>query len=268
MKFELFNPMALNELGQRDNQEDSIFPALGAATVSDRLFLVCDGMGGHEKGEVASNAVCQAVSQWINDHIGSDGILDDEDVDEAIKYARKKLDELDDGSLKKMGTTLTMVCLHSGGVTMGHIGDSRVYHIRPSQRRILYKTIDHSLVYDLFMAGDITYDQMATSSRRNVITRALMPGEDNDVSIDLAHTTDVLPGDYFYLCSDGMLEQMTDAELIALLASETSDESKIEQLRAATMGNKDNHSAYLIKVKGVSSEVGDDQHPNDEKTSL
>ncbi|MBQ9585073.1 MAG: serine/threonine-protein phosphatase [Muribaculaceae bacterium] len=267
MKFDIFSPVALNELGQRDNQEDNIFPALGAITSNDRLFLVCDGMGGHEKGEVASATVSNAVSKWINDHISSDGMLDDEIVVEAIKYARKQLDELDDGSVRKMGTTLTMVCLHNGGVTMGHIGDSRIYHIRPSQRRVLYKTIDHSLVYDLFMAGDISYEDMATSNRRNVITRALMPGEDNDVNIDLAHTTDVLPGDYFYLCSDGMLEQMSDSELISLLASDVTDESKIEQLRAATMGNKDNHSAILIKIKGVSNEVGDDQLINDEKTS-
>ncbi|MBR5086554.1 MAG: serine/threonine-protein phosphatase [Muribaculaceae bacterium] len=267
MKFDIFSPVALSEKGQRDNQEDNIFPALGSITSDDRLFLVCDGMGGHEKGEVASAAVSNAVSKWINDNTSSDGVLDDEIVVEAIKYARKQLDELDDGSVRKMGTTLTMVCLHNGGVTMGHIGDSRIYHIRPSQRRILYKTIDHSLVYDLFMAGDIAYEDMATSNRRNVITRALMPGEDNDVNIDLAHTTDVLPGDYFYLCSDGMLEQMSDSELVSLLASEVSDESKIEQLRAATMGNKDNHSAILIKIKGVSNEVGDDQLVNDEKTS-
>ena len=267
MKFDIFSPVALSEKGQRDNQEDNIFPALGSITSNDRLFLVCDGMGGHEKGEVASAAVSNAVSKWINDNISSDGMLDDEIVVEAIKYARKQLDELDDGSVRKMGTTLTMVCLHNGGVTMGHIGDSRIYHIRPSQRRVLYKTIDHSLVYDLFMAGDIAYEDMATSNRRNVITRALMPGEDNDVNIDLTHTTDVLPGDYFYLCSDGMLEQMSDSELVSLLASEVSDESKIEQLRAATMGNKDNHSAILIKIKGVSNEVGDDQLVNDEKTS-
>ncbi len=199
--------MALHELGQRDNQEDSIFPRLGNINANDRLFLVCDGMGGHEKGEVASAAVANAVSKWIEDNISSDGVLDDETIEEAIRFARKQLDRFDDNSLKKMGTTLTMVSFHNGGVTMGHIGDSRIYHIRPSQHRILYKTIDHSLVYDLFMAGDITYEEMATSSRRNVITRALMPGEENEVSIDLTHTTNVKPGDYFYLCSDGMLSR-------------------------------------------------------------
>lgn len=146
MKFDIFSPVALSEKGQRDNQEDNIFPALGSITSNDRLFLVCDGMGGHEKGEVASAAVSNAVSKWINDNISSDGMLDDEIVVEAIKYARKQLDELDDGSVRKMGTTLTMVCLHNGGVTMGHIGDSRIYHIRPSQRRVLYKTIDRKSV--------------------------------------------------------------------------------------------------------------------------
>ena len=267
MKFELYSPMALHELGQRDNQEDSIFPRLGNINANDRLFLVCDGMGGHEKGEVASAAVANAVSKWIDDNISSDGVLDDETIEEAIRFARKQLDRFDDSSLKKMGTTLTMVSFHNGGVTMGHIGDSRIYHIRPSQRRILYKTIDHSLVYDLFMAGDITYEEMATSSRRNVITRALMPGEENEVNIDLTHTTDVKPGDYFYLCSDGMLEQMSDNELVNLISGDDSDQAKIEKLKKATANNKDNHSAILLKVKGVSSEEGDQQMPNDEKVS-
>ena len=63
MKFELFVPQAILQLGQRNNQEDSIYPAHGQATASDRFFLVCDGMGGHDKGEVASAAVCQGLSQ-------------------------------------------------------------------------------------------------------------------------------------------------------------------------------------------------------------
>ena len=150
---------------------------------------------------------------------------------------------------------------------MGHVGDSRIYHVRPSQRKILYKSIDHSLVYELYRSGVISYDDMATSPQRNVITRAIMPGEENNDNIDLVHTTNVKPGDYFYLCSDGMLEEMTDDQLLNVLCAEASDVMKAGSLVSMTADNKDNHTAVLIKVKSVLAEDGDAKLLNDEATS-
>ena len=267
MKFDIFKPIVLNELGKRENQEDSVCPSADQVTEQSRLFLVCDGMGGHSKGEVASSVVCETISKWLASHVQENGVVDDDTIRDAIDQSHRELNKRDDGAVQKMGTTLTLLCMHNGGVTMGHIGDSRVYHIRPSKRQILYKSIDHSLVYDMFRSGEITYDEMASSKRRNVITRAMMPGDDNEVDIDLTHTTDVLPGDYFYLCSDGMLEQMSDQQLLDLLCDGGSDEKKASLLKSSTLDNKDNHSAILVRVKGVSSEVGDENLPNDEANS-
>ena len=267
MKFEIFTPVVIHELGQRDNQEDSVFPPLGSASDSDRLFLVCDGMGGHAKGEVASANVVDAMTTWIKQRTPDNGIVTDDIIENALQYAHQQLDKLDDGAENKMGTTLTLVCLHKGGVTMGHVGDSRIYHVRPSQRKILYKSIDHSLVYELYRSGVISYDDMATSPQRNVITRAIMPGEENNDNIDLVHTTNVKPGDYFYLCSDGMLEEMTDDQLLNVLCAEASDVMKAGSLVSMTADNKDNHTAVLIKVKSVLAEDGDAKLLNDEATS-
>ena len=267
MKFEIFTPVVIHELGQRDNQEDSVFPPLGSASDSDRLFLVCDGMGGHAKGEVASANVVDAMTTWIKQRTPDNGIVTDDIIENALQYAHQQLDKLDDGAENKMGTTLTLVCLHKGGVTMGHVGDSRIYHVRPSQRKILYKSIDHSLVYELYRSGVISYDDMATSPQRNVITRAIMPGEENNDNIDLVHTTNVKPGDYFYLCSDGMLEEMTDNQLLNVLCAEASDVMKAGSLVSMTADNKDNHTAVLIKVKSVLAEDGDAKLLNDEATS-
>lgn len=267
MKFEIFTPVVIHELGQRDNQEDSVFPPLGSASDSDRLFLVCDGMGGHAKGEVASANVVDAMTTWIKQRTPDNGIVTDDIIENALQYAHQQLDKLDDGAENKMGTTLTLVCLHKGGVTMGHVGDSRIYHVRPSQRKILYKSIDHSLVYELYRSGVISYDDMATSPQRNVITRAIMPGEENNDNIDLVHTTNVQPGDYFYLCSDGMLEEMTDNQLLNVLCAEASDVMKAGSLVSMTADNKDNHTAVLIKVKSVLAEDGDAKLLNDEATS-
>lgn len=265
MKIEIYQPQAIWELGQRDNQEDSISPAFGKATDDDRLFILCDGMGGHEHGEVASRTVCKAMSNAILS-LDKQSFTDDDLLD-ALQVVYRQLDSLDNSHLKKMGTTLCLLYFHSGGVTAAHIGDSRIYHVRPKENRILYQSRDHSLVYDLYQAGEISYDEMRTSTQKNIITRAIQPGEENRVRPAIVHITDIQPGDYFYICSDGMLEQMSNEELCHLLTSDGSDEKKRMQLVAATSDNKDNHSAYLIHIKKVEHESGDSLLLEDEQTS-
>lgn len=267
MKYELYPPLAIHELGQRANQEDSVYPKLGNATIEDRLFVVCDGMGGHEKGEVASGIVCQSFQRWFAEHISMGEPFSDDQFREALDYVYSQLDAADDGAAKKMGTTLTFLYLHCDGATMAHIGDSRIYHIRPSEGRVLYQSRDHSLVFELFQAGEITYDEMRSSPQKNIITRAMQPGEDNRVRADIVHTIDIRPGDYFYLCTDGMLEEMENEELVSILSANISDEEKQQKLIEATTNNKDNHSAYLIHIKDVICEAGDEAKPNDEASS-
>lgn len=265
MKIEIYQPQAIWELGQRDNQEDSISPAFGKATDDDHLFILCDGMGGHEHGEVASQTVCKAMSDTILS-LSKQSFTDD-DLLYALQAAYRQLDCLDNSHLKKMGTTLCLLYFHKGGLTAAHIGDSRIYHIRPKENRILYQSRDHSLVYDLYQAGEISYEEMRTSPQKNIITRAIQPGEESRVRPAIVHIADIQPGDYFYICSDGMLEQMSNDELCRLLSTDGSDEKKRMQLIAATSDNKDNHSAYLIHIKEVMREAGDNMLLDDEQTS-
>ena len=259
MKISLYPPLSIHEIGQRPNQEDSI------AQWNNRLFVLCDGMGGHEKGEVASQTICQSLVKWFEENIKDDSFTD-EQLHEALKYAYTELDKFDDGSLRKMGTTLTLLYIYNKGVTAAHIGDSRIYHIRPSEG-ILYQSRDHSLVYDLYQSGEITYEEMLHYPQKNIITRAITPGIDNRMRPDIIHITDVQPGDYFYLCSDGMLEQMSNDELLTLLSSDATDEEKQKQLIEATINNQDNHSAWLIQVKDVIKEEGDEELKNEESIS-
>ena len=265
MKIEIYQPQAIWELGQRNNQEDSIFPAFGEATDDDRLFILCDGMGGHEHGEVASQTVCKAMSDTLLS-LSKQSFTDDDLLD-ALQTAYRQLDCLDNSHLRKMGTTLCLLYFHQGGLTAAHIGDSRIYHIRPKENRILYQSRDHSLVYDLYQAGEISYEEMRTSPQKNIITRAIQPGEESRVRPAIVHIADIQPDDYFYICSDGMLEQMDKDELFRLLSADGSDEKKRMQLIAATSDNKDNHSAYLIHIKEVAHEAGDDLLLDDEQTS-
>lgn len=269
MKYEL-TPYNLQELGQRQNQEDSLFPNIGQQTANDRLFILCDGMGGHEKGEVASATVCETMSNTILSRWNPTELLSDDLLQQAIEDAYDALDAKDNGEEKKMGTTMTLVCFHADGVTVAHIGDSRVYQIRPSLQEaikndyclrpseigykngIIFKTRDHSLVNDLIDIGEITEEEAKDHPQKNVITRAMQPCQERRAKATIAHLTDVQDGDYFYMCSDGMLEQTSDENLLNIITKkDATNEQKVEMLRKVTEENKDNHTAHLIYIYKV-----------------
>lgn len=265
MKIKTDRPLSIFEIGCRSNMEDCIYPAHGETTDKDRLFILCDGMGGHENGEVASSIVCRVMADYIQNH--SKGFITDETIKAALNDAIENLDKEDNGASRKMGTTMTLLYFHRGGCIAAHIGDSRIYHIRPKNSWIMYKSRDHSLVYDLYMAGEIDKEEMATYSRKNVITRAIMPNQDECPKTDIVHITDIKAGDIFYMCSDGMLEQMGDEELVDVLCCDMSWDEKREQLIELTKDNKDNHSAYIISITEVVKEEGDEALCDDEATS-
>lgn len=259
MKFKI-KAYNLQELGQRTNQEDSLFPALGKSTSDDRLFVLCDGMGGHEKGEVASATVCEILSRVILSAWHPGEVLSDELFLQALSAAYDALDAKDNGEERKMGTTLTFLCLHASGVTVAHIGDSRIYQLRPASKntsaRIVFRTQDHSLVNDLVKIGEITEEEAKHHPQKNVITRAMQPCQEHRAKADIAHLTDILSGDYFYMCSDGMLEEASDENILNIITKpNATDEQKLEMLRNVTEENKDNHTAHLIHIDKVEYSV-------------
>lgn len=260
MKYQL-SVRTIMEYGQRvdaqgnPHQEDCLFPAYGTATEADRLFILCDGMGGHDAGEVASATVCAAMGDYLLAHTSPDEFSQDV-LQAALTAACDALDQHDTGAAKKMGTTMTLLKLHRGGATLAHIGDSRIYHIRPGRTaadtQILFQTRDHSLVNALIDVGELTPEEAKTFSRKNVITRALQPHLERRPKADVYDTTDIKAGDYFYLCSDGMLENMEDAQICYNFSEQAgSDDEKVRRLIQATQENRDNHSAFLVHVLSV-----------------
>lgn len=268
MRINIYQPLAIHELGKRANQEDSIYPIEGKATENDRLFLLCDGMGGHEHGEVASQSICKSLSSFLLQHaVASEG-LEDKLLSDALVYAYEELDKLAIvGDTRQMGTTLTLLYFHRNGCTAAHIGDSRIYHLRPSSNTILYKSRDHSLVYDLYQAGELTYEEMKAFPQKNIITRAMIAGDRNHPKTDVIHISDIQPSDYFYICSDGMLEQMEDEELLDVFSANVRDEEKRQMLISETSDNKDNHSAYIVHIKEVNHDEADVSLVNEEPTA-
>lgn len=268
------NALSIYEFGQRKDkegnphQEDWIYPAMGEMDSNrDRLFILCDGMGGHHAGEVASATVCEAMSHTINDALERGEKFSEKLLLAAIDAAYNLLDERDNDreEEKKMGTTMTFLMLHEGGATIAHMGDSRVYHIRPNtgtKSDVLFQTKDHSLVNDLLDIGELTPDEVETYPRKNVITRAMQPHLPRRYRADIYSTKDVCPGDYFYMCSDGMLEQTSNDNLCMILNEEVSDEEKREMLVKVTKKNKDNHSAHIIHILDVKRSPEEEEEMN------
>ena len=253
---------SIQEIGKRSNQEDSLYPPFSEKPSNGRLYILCDGMGGHDAGEVASQTVCEQMSHYIKTHPLTDGIFKEEDFDNALDAAISELDKRDTGGEKKMGTTLAFVMFHEGGCFTAHIGDSRIYHIRPSEKKIMHVTRDHSLVNDLIKMGEITPEEAKTSRQKNVITRAIQPNEGRRVKADVVNLTDLRIGDYIFMCSDGMLENSEDEDIVNILAMRRSDTNKLAIIRGATKDNRDNHSAHLIRIVAVTPSTADEELKN------
>jgi protein phosphatase len=255
-------PLSFSEIGRKDMQEDCLFPSAESCSSDDRVFILCDGVGGHEHGEVASGTVCAALGSYLNDH----GYVKQDATSlfkDALSYAYDELDKKDTGDVKKMGTTMTCLYIHEKGCTVAHIGDSRIYHIRPSfvdltknRSGILYQSSDHSLVNDLLRAGEITPEEARDFPQKNVITRAMQPHLGHRDKADVFTFSDVRSGDYFFLCCDGVLEQLTNDTLCEILAhTDWSDEEKIQAIkRVCDNKTRDNYTCFLIPIDKVKTD--------------
>lgn len=252
MRITIFPPVAISETGGRQNNEDAVYPSPGQASVSDRLFMVCDGMGGLSEGEQASSLTTSAIRSFFAQHPGPATFAL---VSMAVQEAEKALEayQRTTSAPGKMGTTLTLLHLHQKGATVAHVGDSRIYHCRGNN--ILYRSTDHKLVDEWVKAGILNPEQAMDHPQRNVITRAIQGRPLTPAQADVSMLTDLRRGDYFFLCSDGIIEQLTDDALTAILAEQVSDEVKMNKINAVCKGRTaDNYSAYLIHLQAVDTD--------------
>lgn len=248
-------PLCFSEIGRKENQEDALYPA--TADASARVFILCDGMGGHDNGEVASTTVANALGSYLS----ACREVDIPVFESGLTRAYEALDTIDCNGEKRPGTTMTCLCLNDDSYLVAHIGDSRIYHIRPSlfdaatgRGGILYQSSDHSLVNDLLKAGEITEAEARDFPQKNIITRAMQPGVANRQRADVYMFDDLRQGDYFFICCDGVLEQLSNAKLCAILADHKLDDAgKLAAIKAICDGRtRDNYTCWLIPVDKVS----------------
>ena len=203
-----------------------------------RLVLVCDGMGGHAAGEVASDIAVQTI-------LGTYYSQEDEDRSKALEHAFVRANTLiHERGQGTMGTTAVAALLHHDALHVANVGDSRAYLIRQDQIRQVSR--DHSFVGDQVAAGIITDEQARSSPHRNVITRAL--GYHAEVSVDLFRLP-LQVGDLVLLSSDGLHGLVPDDEL-ARMATAHGPAEAVDKLvdLANTRGGEDNITVAIIQV--------------------
>ncbi|MBP5687132.1 MAG: serine/threonine-protein phosphatase [Muribaculaceae bacterium] len=268
MKIKIKAPLGISEKGQSAVQCNSFFPHLAYVNSSDHVFVLCDGVAGHAHSEVASAVVAKALGEWMNANVDFSQQLTGVTVRRAVVHAQEQLDATYsryEPSRYPMGTTMAMLAFGNFGVAAAHIGNSRVYHLRPSRRETLYRSRDHSLVNDLFVAGRLTRAEADASAKKNVLTRAMLPGPCNAAVPDVAFITDIQAGDYFILCCDGITSALSDKKLKDVLCSKLSNAQKLASLKMLTNSVPANHSILLIEVESVEEEDGDHLLVNTER---
>jgi protein phosphatase len=247
MNITIERPFAATDKGKRANNEDFIYPLSELASSEQRLFLVCDGVGGAEKGEIASALACESFQTYFNTFLESD--LPDEDfINKATQYTESCFDEYVDSHPEATGmaTTMTLLYIGTSGVVVAHVGDSRIYHFRKNE--ILFQTEDHSLVNSLVKLGKITKEEVETYPSRNVITRAI-EGSLNPTIADINVIRDIEAGDTFLMCSDGVVEHLSDKELCNIFLWNRNAESiKDALVEHCSEKSNDNFSFYVIPV--------------------
>ncbi|MDR1357646.1 MAG: protein phosphatase 2C domain-containing protein [Tannerellaceae bacterium] len=254
MDITINKPCAVSEKGFRRNNEDFIYPSPEINTGDRRLFLVCDGVGGVEKGEIASSMACDYFSTYFSSLLKEDPTP--EFVQKAVQYTEAHFDTYVSEHPEALGmaTTLTMLYVGNNGVTLAHIGDSRIYQFRNGQ--IIYQTEDHSLVNSLVKIGQITREEALKHPKKNIILRAIQ-GTAVHAEADVALIQDVQPGDYFFMCTDGILENFTDEELAAVFSKQAEAEVIKDILMESCDGKtRDNFSFYIIPIQNVHDSTG------------
>lgn len=223
----------------RETNEDHLFTdeKLG-------LFIVADGMGGHQAGEVASETAVKVISNFIRVNIGR-GLSIPTLIEESIFTANEDIlkKAIRDSSLDGMGTTVVLALLNEGSVHIANVGDSRAYLIRGSTIEQLTK--DHSLVGDLVRKGQITKEEARVHPKRNILTMAL--GIEGVIELDIA-PIDFQKGDYILLCSDGLTDMLTDEEIRDIVLSSKDIEGPCKNLVASAneKGGRDNITLISI----------------------
>jgi protein phosphatase len=239
----------------RENNEDSV-------TIDEptRLAILADGMGGYNAGEIASGMATTFIKSELGRWLAQAGrSANAREVRRAMEIcvdnANRSIFNAANSNpqYSGMGTTLVLGVFQDGRLMLGHIGDSRCYRLRGTEFAQITK--DHSLLQEQMDAGLITPEQAATSTNKNLVTRAL--GVEDAVLLEVNEHR-VEQGDTYLMCSDGLSDMLDDGAIAAILMTEAPLEQKAVQLVEAdnANGGRDNISVLLAQANSGSKKKG------------
>jgi len=237
----------------RTKNQDTILVKNEKIGSLENLFIVADGMGGHRAGEVASEKAVDAFCEFVETNTVNAASQEDNWLEELLRdgvtAANAQVFDLqaENPAWRGMGTTFSACAIHGDVLYYAHVGDSRIYTV--TKDAIKQVSSDHSLVAELLRLGRITEEEARFHPNKNVMTRAL--GTEADLLVDTGNA--VLAGDtVVLLCSDGLSNMVTDAEIMEILNKDISADAKADALieLANKNGGKDNISLIIINNDG------------------
>lgn len=232
----------------RNKNEDSLF----VDEKNGRIFIVADGMGGHNAGEIASKLAIEKVSELMEDNLNDLSQTDELEIETLIQKAIKDANaeiykqSLSSEKLDGMGTTITLALFLNNKVYFGHVGDSRAYLLRGDELTQL--TEDHTLVCELVKNGTITEVEAKTHPKRNIITKALGT-ETSPLPDTIKHS--IYEEDIIMLCTDGLTNIVDNYEIKKCLKSESDLQKACDYLvdQANDRGGFDNITLIAIRYR-------------------
>jgi serine/threonine protein phosphatase PrpC len=243
---------------QRDHNEDALF-ALTTTLTSDHsnlpfgIYIVADGMGGHQHGEIASGIAIRSMASYIISKlflplVSVKPTTPQESLQEIMQTGVQEAHRSITKQVPGGGTTLTAALILGEQITIAHVGDSRAYLI-DRQGNLEALTRDHTLVKRLVELGQLSHEEAAIHPQRNVLYRALGQGEPFDPDIK---TLSLPESSSLLICSDGLWGVIPEEEISALVQSEAPPEQICQALidRANAAGGPDNITAILVRLPG------------------
>lgn len=207
-----------------------------------RLWVVADGMGGHNAGDVASQTI---IDQFLNFERGDDLSHNLGQLEKHLHEANQQCQRSAQNGV--MGSTVALLFAQEPFCFVMWAGDSRVYRLR--EQKFTQLTEDHSQVWELFKQGKIREDEIRNHPYGNVITRAV--GVQRKLNLDVEFVM-VEPGDRFLICTDGLFRDLTESEIVYTLRTHSTAQAAEHLLQQAlARGGKDNITAIVVQVESV-----------------
>jgi serine/threonine protein phosphatase PrpC len=234
--------------------EDSFFVQNHSNEFS--VAIVADGMGGHRAGDMASQTAIEAIAPHLSNIPAGSSIEECKEIIRAAVYQANQLVyelSLANPDLHGMGTTVAIAVATSKWFIVAHVGDSRVYLLENSVKRLHQLTADHSLVSELVKSGQLAEEEVATHPHRNVLTRAV--GTDQHVALEVGNWM-WNEGDLLLLCSDGLSNMVKEANLNHILSQPIAIDEKAKALIQAALAGGGDDNITVALISNESNEQG------------